>query len=101
MGGHRGAHRQKRDTRGIRWHAAIGRHRHGGNEAVSVTVPRLNEALRLPGVANGVAYSFETVINCGITDCRSRPYLFTEFMFWNHAIAVHQEIGKHLEHFRP
>jgi hypothetical protein len=65
-----------------------------------VTIPRLNEALRLPGVADGAAYGLETVVNGGITDCRGRPYLFTEFVLGNHTVAVHQEIGEYLEHFR-
>jgi hypothetical protein len=100
MGGYGGTHRQGRD--GLRYlgRSALGRHRHGGDKAIPVTIPRLNAALRLPGVADGAAYGLETVVNCGITDCRGRPYLFTEFMLGNHTVAVHQEIGEHLEHFR-
>jgi hypothetical protein len=100
MGGYRGRRRQERDGRGDLGRSAIGRHRHGRDKAIPVTIPRLNEALRLPGVANGVAYGLETVINGGITDCRGRPYLFTEFMLGNHTVAMHQEIGEHLEYFR-
>ena len=58
-----------------------------------------DEALRLPVVADGLAYGLETVFNCGIADSLSRPYLFTELLLRNHTVAVRQEIGKHLEHF--
>ena len=82
-------HWQERDGRGYLGCSAIGRHRHGGDKAMPVTIPRLNEALR--GVADGVAYGLETVVNCGITNCRSRPYLFTEFMLGNHGRGVSGE----------
>src|SRR5262245_38667683 len=101
MVGHRGTRRQERDSRGYRRCTAVRRHRYGGDKAIPVTIPRLNEALCLPSVADGLAYGLETVFNGGITDCRSRPYLFTEFLLWNHTVAVHQEIGEHVEHFWP
>jgi hypothetical protein len=57
--------------------------------------------LRLPIVANGLAYGLQTIFNCGITDSLSRPYLFTQFLLWNHTVAVRQKIDKRLEHFWP
>src|SRR5262249_43518599 len=99
MVGHRGTGREKGGGWGYLRVWSIGGYRHRGGKGVPVTIPCLNEALRLPSVADDVAYGLKTVFNRGITDCRSRPYLFTQFLLWNHTVAVRQEIGKYLEHF--
>jgi len=96
---HIGTRRQARYGLGRRAHSSIGRHGYRSDKAITLAIPRLNEALRLPIVANGLAYGLETVFNGGIADSLSRPYLFTELLLRNHTVAVRQEIGKHLEHF--
>jgi hypothetical protein len=105
MGGNSGMRRQERY--GLRalahfttgGHFAIGGYGHRGDKAIALAIPRLNEALRPPGVANGLAYGLETVFNRGITDRLSRPYLFAQFLLWNHTVTVRQKIEEHVEHF--
>src|SRR5215813_3694954 len=91
---------QGRDGLSCLAHSAIGGHHHLGDKAITLAIPRLDETLRLPGVADGLAYSLQTVFNCGITDNLSRPYLVTQFLLWNHTVAMRQQISKRLEHFR-
>src|SRR5712691_6029900 len=97
----RGTPWQDRDGLSCLVRGAIGGQRHCGDKVITLAIPRLDEALRLPGVADGMAYGLETVFNCGITDSLSRPYLFTQFLLCNHTVAVRQKINKHLEHFWP
>jgi hypothetical protein len=75
------------------------RHGHSSDEAIALTIARLNETLRLPVITNGPTYSLETVFNRGISHSLSRPHLFTQFLLRNHTVTVRQEIGKRLEHF--
>jgi hypothetical protein len=82
-------------------HSAIWGHGHGGDKAVALTIARLNETLRLPVVADGPAYSLETVFNRGIAHSLSRPHLLAQFLLRNHTVAVRQKISKRLEHFWP
>src|SRR5437870_2109780 len=96
-----GRHWQARYSLGRLTHSCIGRHRYRSDKAITMAIPRLDEALRLPIVANGLAYGLQTVFNRGITDSLSRPYLFTQFLLRNHTVAVRQKIDKHLEHFWP
>jgi hypothetical protein len=100
MGEPSGTRRQARYGLGYLGRCAIRRHGHRGDKAITLAIPRLDEALRLPGVTDGVAYGLETVFNCGITDRLSRPYLFTQFLLWNHTVTVRQKIEERLEHFR-
>jgi hypothetical protein len=81
-------------------HSTIGGHGHRGDKAVTLAIPRLDKALRLPVVTNGLAYGLETVFNCGIAYSLSGPYLFTQFLLRNHTVAVRQKISERLEHFR-
>jgi hypothetical protein len=99
MVGHIGTQRQERCGLGHRAHSTIWRHGYRGDKTVTLAIPRLDEALRLPIVADGVAYGLQTVFNRGIADSLSRPYLFTELLLRNHTVAVRQERGKRLEHF--
>src|SRR5262245_12918681 len=94
-----GTYQQGRYRCRPRRHSAVVAHRHRGDKAVSLAIPCLDETLCLSVVAYGLAYGLETVFNSSIADSLSRPYLFTEFLLWNHTVAVRQEIGKHLEHF--
>jgi hypothetical protein len=80
-------------------HSRLGRHCYRSDKVITLAIPRLDEALRLPIVANGLAYGLKTVFNRGITNSLSRPYLFAQFLLGNHTVAVRQKIGKHLEHF--
>src|SRR5215510_3627864 len=80
---------------------AIRGSRHSGDKAITLTVSRLNETLRLPIIADGVAYSLETVFNRGIAHSLSRPHLFAQFLLRNHTVTVRQKISKRLEHFWP
>jgi hypothetical protein len=66
MTGHIGARWQHGDGPGCRVRFAIWRHGHGSDKAITLAVARLNETLRLSVIANGVAYSLETVFNRGI-----------------------------------
>jgi hypothetical protein len=79
--------------------SAIRRHRYGGNKAITLTVARLDEALYPSVIANGLTYGLEAVFNGGVTDRLNRPYLFTEFLLGNHAIAVCKKIRKRVEYF--
>src|SRR5262249_20355135 len=81
-------------------HSAIGGLHHLGDKAITLAIPRLDETLRLPVVTDDLAYGLQTVFNCGITDNLSRPYLLTQFLLWNHTVAMRQKISKRLEHFR-
>ena len=81
--------------------APSGRHRHGGDKAIALAIARLDETLRLPVIADGVAYGLETVFNRGIAHSLSRPHLFAQFLLRNHTVAVRQKISKRLEHFWP
>src|SRR5215831_17904862 len=71
----------------------------GSDEAIPLAIARLDEAWRLPGVADGVAYGLQTIFNGGITGTPSRPHLCTEFLLWNYTVAVRQKIEECLEHF--
>src|SRR2546425_9859106 len=96
---HIGTHWQARYSLGRRVHSGLGRHGYRSDKAITLAIARLDEALRLPIVANGLAYGLETVFNGGIADSLSRPYLFTQFLLWNHTVAVRQKISKRSEHF--
>jgi hypothetical protein len=71
----------------------------GRDEAIPLAIARLDEALRLPGVADGMAYGLQTIFNGGIPGAPSRPHLGTEFLLRNHTVAVRQKIEERLEHF--
>src|SRR5215468_6832317 len=101
MGSVSGPDSETRYSLGRPAHFCIRRHRYRSDKAITLAIPRLDETLRLPVVANGSTYGLQTVFNCGITDSLSRPYLFTQFLLCNHTVAVRQKIGKHLEHFWP
>jgi hypothetical protein len=82
-------------------HFAIWRQGHSGDKAIALAIARLNETLHLPVIADGVAYSLETVFNRGIAHRLSRPYTFAQFLFRNHTVAFRQKISQRLEHFWP
>jgi hypothetical protein len=101
MTGHIGTHGQHLYGLSGPVHFAIWGHRHGGDEAITLAVARLNETLRLPIIADSVAYSLKTVFNRGIAHSLSRPHLLAQFLFRNHTVAVRQKISQRLEHFWP
>src|SRR5262249_31051146 len=70
-----------------------------GDKVIPMAIVRLDEPLRLPRVADGLAYGPETVFNGGITGTLRRPDLGTEFLLRNHTVAVRQQIRQRLEHF--
>jgi len=68
--------------------SAIGGHRYGSYKTITLAIPRLNETLRLPVVADGAADGLETVFNRRIAGSLRRPHLFAELLLRHDTVTV-------------
>src|SRR5882672_7479312 len=71
MGGNTGTCREERYGFRCLARFAIGGYRYRGDEPITLAIARLDEALRLPVVTDGLAYGLETVFNSSVTDSPS------------------------------
>jgi hypothetical protein len=62
-----------------------------------VSTLRLDKALRLAAVTHRQTHSAEATLQGGITDRDPLPYLVTQFLLGDHAVAMLDEIAQYLE----
>ena len=65
---------------------------HRPHKAIAVTPTALNEPLRPPTVANGLAGQRNTALERRITNKLARPYMRAELVFGDYMVAMLKEI---------
>jgi hypothetical protein len=73
----------------------------GCDEAITATAERLDDALLLPAIPNGLAGGCHVLVHGGVADAWRRPEVLNQLILGDDAIAMRNEVGKHIENLGP
>lgn len=73
----------------------------GCHEAVAPTVQSVDKPLFLPNIARGATDRFNARVQRRLAHNLLGPEMLQQLLLGDNAVAVHNEIGQHIEHLGP